>query len=116
MVAQLKTFQGESQMSLKRILGITSALALATTACGDDTKSETTPDNTSGAECRTGGAVGSLNEVVDGDITSDTCWSNDTVYVLNPKIDGTYVKVKEGATLTIQPGTTIKGNQGSALV
>ena len=40
-----------------------------------------------------------------GEITSNTTWHNDTVYTL----DG-YVYVKNNATLTIQPGTLIKGN------
>jgi PKD repeat protein len=40
-----------------------------------------------------------------GEITSNTTWYNDTVYTL----DG-YVYVKNNATLTIQPGTLIKGN------
>ncbi|MFN7313481.1 MAG: hypothetical protein ACK5UI_08365, partial [Bacteroidota bacterium] len=40
-----------------------------------------------------------------GDITENTTWFSDTVYTL----DG-YVYVKNNATLTIQPGTLIKGN------
>ena len=40
-----------------------------------------------------------------GEITSNTTWYSDTVYTL----DG-YVYVKNNATLTIQPGTLIKGN------
>ena len=40
-----------------------------------------------------------------GEITANTTWYADTVYTL----DG-YVYVKNNATLTIQPGTLIKGN------
>jgi len=40
-----------------------------------------------------------------GEITTNTTWFSDTVYTL----DG-YVYVKNNATLTIQPGTLIKGN------
>jgi hypothetical protein len=40
-----------------------------------------------------------------GDITANQTWSSDTTYVL-----GGYVKVRNGATLTIQPGTTIVGD------
>jgi PKD repeat protein len=39
-----------------------------------------------------------------GDITANTTWFSDTIYTL----DG-YVYVKNNATLTIQPGTLIKG-------
>lgn len=40
-----------------------------------------------------------------GDITADETWTNDNIYIL----DG-FVVVKGGATLTIEPGTIIKGN------
>lgn len=85
-------------------------------ACGSESSRQPVPNDTSGEECRTGGDIGSRTQVVDTDVTRATCWSNDTIYVLNPKADGSYVKVKAGATLTIQPGTTIRGNAGSALV
>ena len=48
-----------------------------------------------------------------GNITTNTNWTNNNVYIL----DG-FVYVKSGATLTIQPGTIIKGAKtpdGSAL-
>ena len=45
---------------------------------------------------------------VTGAITSDTTWSNDNIYVLNQK-----VVVGDGVTLTIQPGTIIKGSPGT---
>lgn len=45
---------------------------------------------------------------VTGAITSDTTWSNDNIYVLNQK-----VVVDNGATLTIEPGTIIKGTPGT---
>ena len=40
-------------------------------------------------------------------ITSDQTWTNNQIYVLKGK-----VVVENGATLTIQPGTIIKGDQG----
>ena len=46
---------------------------------------------------------------VRGDISSDTTWTSNNIYVLKE-----YVFVT-GGTLTIQPGTTIKGDTGSAL-
>jgi len=51
------------------------------------------------------------SETVSGDITSNTAWSADTVYTLTGK-----VKVKNGATLTIEPGTTIIGDTSAYLV
>ena len=46
--------------------------------------------------------------VVSGSITSDQTWTPDSMYVLDGK-----VWVENGATLTIQPGTIIKGAQGT---
>ncbi|MBU2995228.1 hypothetical protein KO500_02230 [Cellulophaga baltica] len=43
-----------------------------------------------------------------GEITEDTTWSADTIYVLDGK-----VIVGEGVTLTIEPGTIIKGEEGT---
>ena len=49
---------------------------------------------------------------VDADVNEDTTWTCDTVYVL---AQDTHVFVN-GATLTIEPGTTVLGSNGSALV
>ena len=46
--------------------------------------------------------------LVNGHITSDTTWTNDNIYILNKK-----VAVQDGATLTIEPGTIIKGSPGT---
>jgi hypothetical protein len=46
--------------------------------------------------------------VVNSNITSNTTWYSDTTYQL-----GARVSVESGATLTIQPGTVIKGEAGS---
>ncbi len=48
------------------------------------------------------------NEIVQGNITSNTTWSNDKIYELKGK-----VVVMNGATLTIAAGTIIKGQEGS---
>ena len=45
---------------------------------------------------------------VSGNIASDTRWFGNAVYLLNG-----YVYVKDGATLTIDPGTIIKGVSGT---
>jgi hypothetical protein len=46
--------------------------------------------------------------VVSGEITSNTTWTSDKTYLLTG-----FVYVKNGATLTIQPGTTIKGDKAT---
>lgn len=53
---------------------------------------------------------GSFSKTITGDITTNTTWFSDTAYTL-----GAFVHVTAGVTLTIQPGTIIKGNEGSAL-
>ena len=45
---------------------------------------------------------------VTGAITSDTTWTSDNIYQLNQK-----VVVSDGVTLTINPGTIIKGSPGT---
>ncbi|MBH8570232.1 T9SS type A sorting domain-containing protein [Microvirga sp. STS02] len=46
--------------------------------------------------------------VVSGSITANTTWTNNNIYLLQG-----FVFVEAGATLTIQPGTIIKGDQAS---
>jgi PKD repeat protein len=43
--------------------------------------------------------------IVTGEITTNTTWNNDNIYILNG-----WVYVRAGATLTIEPGTVIKGD------
>ncbi len=52
--------------------------------------------------------------LVSGNITSNTTWTNNNIYIL----DG-WVYVKAGATLTIEPGTLVKGdfdNKGALII
>jgi PKD repeat protein len=49
--------------------------------------------------------VASSQIIVSGDITTSTTWTNNNIYLLNG-----WVYVKAGATLTIEPGTIIKGD------
>lgn len=49
-----------------------------------------------------------VNQVVTGNISSNTTWSASKIYELKGK-----VVVKSGATLTIEAGTIIKGQEGS---
>jgi hypothetical protein len=48
------------------------------------------------------------NKIISSNITSNTTWYADTVYQLGGRIT-----VTSGATLTIQPGTVIKGEAGT---
>jgi hypothetical protein len=48
------------------------------------------------------------NRIVTSNITSNTTWFSDTIYQLGGRIT-----VEDGATLTIQPGTVIKGEAGT---
>jgi hypothetical protein len=48
---------------------------------------------------------------VTGDITTNTTWSAGNTYTLR-----NHIFVKDGATLTIEPGTTVQGLRGSSLV
>lgn len=67
---------------------------------GDDPPAPDAPDMPPGSD---------VVDVPAGDLTTDTTWTKDKVYVLKG-----YVFVT-GGTLTIQPGTVVKGDQGSAL-
>jgi PKD repeat protein len=52
--------------------------------------------------------IASPKKNVQGEITADTKWYADTIYYLNG-----YVYVKNNATLTIEPGTIVKGVVGT---
>lgn len=87
-------------------------LCLALAACGDDGNTGTpgpTPDAPPGEPPPTGGKVVRLND----DIKADTTFTADNTYVI-PRLKQLFVE--PGATLTIQPGTQIQGEQGSVLV
>ncbi|HEY1086817.1 MAG TPA: hypothetical protein VGE37_03950, partial [Archangium sp.] len=69
------------------------------------------PDSGTGGSSGGGGGSQMINVVnVTADITADTTWTKDNFYVLKQL---TYVN---GATLTIEPGTTIAGDSASALI
>jgi len=51
---------------------------------------------------------GGIEVIIANNITSDQTWSNDSVYVLAGRI-----AIEEGATLTIEGGTVIKGQAGT---
>jgi PKD repeat protein len=49
---------------------------------------------------------------ITSDITSNTTWTNDNIYTLS----GGFIYVTNNATLTIEPGTIVKGNQGTLVI
>ena len=63
-------------------------------ACGDDIVEPTPTPQT--------------NKVINSNIKTNTTWYSDTIYQLGGRI-----AVEDGATLTIQPGTIIKGEAGT---
>ena len=110
---------------MKRLIGFSAifALPLALAGCpGDDTSSgESTTDNSTGGSgdetAGTGTPVAcadpadeSARVAVDATIDGDTTWTCGQVYVLNA------ITFVNSGTLTIEPGTTILGGAGSALV
>ncbi|MFT4661007.1 MAG: hypothetical protein ACI8XB_001278 [Patiriisocius sp.] len=76
------------------------ALSIAFTSCKDD-DDQFTPD-----PVITNGTVISDN----GNGTGTVTWTNDNIYIL----DG-FIFVNSGQTLTIEPGTVIKGNPGTGV-
>ena len=71
--------------------------ALVLTSCDNDDEEDEQP-----------APAPSGNTVVTTNITSNTTWTSDRVYQLGGRIT-----VTNGATLTIEPGTVIKGEAGS---
>lgn len=76
------------------------ALSVSLTSCSDDDDSED--------ELPIQNNDNNGNVVVSSNITTNTTWTKDKVYEL-----GARVVVENGATLTIEPGTVIKGQSGT---
>lgn len=94
----------------KLILGLVMTSTIIFTGCfkDDDTPiiiEEITIINEGG-----GSTGGGTTEVVavSGAISTNTTWTNDKIYQLNQK-----VVVEDGVTLTINPGTIVKGSAGT---
>lgn len=93
--------------NLSAFLLLTGALAFSSCDNNEDPCAAVTC--TGGQICIDGTCVGSTtNKVISSNITSDVTWTADEVYELGGRIT-----VESGATLTIQPGTIIKGQAGS---
>ena len=81
----------------KSILALSAIASLALFSCSSD-------DDNNG-----GNTTPSVNVIsVTGSITGTETWTSSNIYILNQK-----VVVQDGATLTIQPGTIIKGSTGA---
>ena len=105
---------------MKKLIA-TALFSVAAAACGDDsgltddisddtdeTADEITDNDDDQIEVDAPPGV-TVVEVAEGDITTDTVWTANNEYHLKG-----YVFVT-GGTLTIEPGTVIKGDNGSAL-
>lgn len=83
---------------------IACALSVSLTSCDDDDDDEPTPSTNTGGS---GTASGAPEKLIGLDITSNTTWSKDTIYILTSRI-----RVLPNVTLTINPGTIVKGSEG----
>ena len=93
--------------------GLTAIMALSSCSkeegCTDPNALNYDPDAEENCCCAYAPAdKDSKNIVVTSNITSNTTWTKDNVYQLGGRIT-----VEAGATLTIQPGTIIKGEAGT---
>lgn len=96
---------------MKNLLILSSLLFAGAAGCGDDGGNNNNPVDAPEAPIDTpqGGQVIRLND----DITADTTFQAKNTYVI-PRLKQLFVK--NGATLTIEPGTVIQGEQGAVLV
>ncbi len=96
-------------MSKKLMISLAAALGLS--ACGDDGGSTPIdgPPPIDAPEATDGTPLPTRVDVT-GEITADTTWTADHIYVLK-----THIFVRSG-TLTIRPGVKVLGDNGSSLV
>lgn len=89
------------RLSKKLLMGaaIACAVSVSFTSCEDDDEPPVAPDVPTSPEAP--------EKLIGLDISSNTTWSKDTIYVLTGRI-----KVRPSVTLTIQPGTIVKGDEG----
>lgn len=95
------------------VMIMAASLALGATSCKKGCTDPTSVNYDEKAKkddgtCLESPSVKSGNELKAGMITSDETWTSDSVYELVGK-----VVVESGVTLTIEPGTIIKGKEGS---
>jgi len=94
----MKNFRLSSKLLMGAAIALASTVSLS--SCSDDDEGDGTNGN--------GGNGGNGNLVITDNISTNTTWTKDNVYQLAGRIT-----VEDGATLTIEPGTVIKGEAGS---
>ncbi|MFA7275120.1 MAG: hypothetical protein WC044_14715 [Crocinitomicaceae bacterium] len=101
--------------SLTKVGMIVMAVAMTTgfTSCKKEGCTDSTANNYDSKAKKDDGsctfdAVVANEQLVTGNITANTTWTSDKIWILEGK-----VVVNGGATLTIQAGTIIKGKEGS---
>ena len=83
-------------------------------ACDDDadtitvTETVTETDTVTVTETDTVTVIEGIEVTISSNITTDVTWSSDSIYILAGRI-----AVISGATLTIEPGTIVKGEYGA---
>lgn len=92
----------------KIILTLLTASTLVFTGCFKDDDTPIIVEEITIINEGNGGSSGAEVVAVTGVISADVTWTNDKVYELNQK-----VVVESGVTLTINPGTIIKGKPGT---
>ncbi|MEQ9304063.1 MAG: hypothetical protein RJQ14_09130, partial [Marinoscillum sp.] len=87
---------------MRKLLALAFSLTVVTmfTSCDDDSGTDPVDPSTI--------LEGGIGVLVESNITSNTTWSADSIYILDGR-----VAVESGATLTIEAGTIIKGQAGT---
>ncbi|WP_407500287.1 hypothetical protein [Elizabethkingia anophelis] len=93
----------------KKILFLLFAILMINSCSRDDSNGKTNFKMQSTTADYTG--FPAAVETINGTITADTTWTSDKVWELDGQVD-----VAPGVTLTIQPGTFVKGKQGTISV
>ena len=99
---KLKTNKMKNFKLTKKLMmgaAVACVLSVSLSSCKDDDDGKDTP---------TVNPIVQGQVDVTGDISTDVTWTSNNIYVLKSR-----VIVKNGATLTIQPGTIIKGDEGA---
>src|SRR5690242_9828872 len=98
-------------MIMKRNLVLTGILTLAAACGGGGNNGDDTPHPD--AAPQPDGPPGGMTIRLNDNITNNTTWTANNIYVI-PRLKQLFVE--PGATLTIEPGTEIRGEQGAVLV
>jgi hypothetical protein len=112
---------------MTRLKILTAMLVLAGAACGDEDPPARPVDAAPGpgSDAPVPMIDGAVDAIVDGavtreivnvtaDITANTTWTEDKIYVLGPPQKRLFIN--PDVTLTIMPGTEIRGDEGTGLV